>query len=630
MAVNRFDKPVESQYISQYVPIPFEQLYKIGKEYNDRVDQAIQDIADYNKEWKSFDSPIKKDVEDYYRIAMNPQIKSLIDSAVSNPDNLKTFDFKRQLQNAINSVDYSSLNKLKSSATNAYNYINAAKELAKKGQYNKNWDLVDFNKYSTLESGKVFDEVSPIQYQSLQSIIDPYVRNIEETFYRGVDPNSGQRIPYTNWMAVTENDIRDIINSRYNDIISTPQGRMWFRDIANNVLSVNPNATSVDIDNAFSRALVDASRQYIHSKPIQDRLGFEMWKYNQEHPEQTPNSNKSLTQKIEERGRDLYSNMQGMLFNMILKPEDLQTVNRLEEQYISAEKNKDSAKMKEIAKQYKDITRKYGLKDYINAIVTSGAKDGYVTGKQLRNNINFAAESLIMPYVGDREVQTALQAMPNSFKNDSDFGLGITVSNIGDYDLLSDLILRMSGNNYTANSPTKYVSDYIKRNRIPSEVIGLRGSISIASGNMNTTQQAIKREYLLPMVKDNDGNPYDPNETSPRKLKEYYDNLDKLMRNAGFTKVTSQQLERTNKKQDFNEGNPEGKNKGTITRTYKGGDVYYSTDFVNSLPTTGQSGSDDFNNFYDQLSLSRSQAGEMYNVRQKQQQNADFDDEYYQ
>nr|DAX15093.1 MAG TPA: hypothetical protein [Bacteriophage sp.] len=132
-------------------------------------------------------------------------------------------------------------------------------------------------------------------------------------------------------MAVTEKDIRDIINSRYNDIISTPQGRMWFRDIANNVLSVNPNATSVDIDNAFSRALVDASRQYIHSKPIQDRLGFEMWKYNQEHPEQTPNSNKSLTQKIEERGRDLYSNMQGMLFNMILKPEDLQTVNRLEE-----------------------------------------------------------------------------------------------------------------------------------------------------------------------------------------------------------------------------------------------------------------------------------------------------------
>lgn len=630
MAVNRFDKPVESQYVSQYVPIPFEQLYKIGKEYNDRVDQAIQDIADYNKEWKSFDSPIKKDVEDYYRIAMNPQIKSLIDSAVSNPDNLKTFDFKRQLQNAINSVDYSSLNKLKASATNAYNYINAAKELAKKGQYNKNWDLVDFNKYSTLESGKVFDEVSPIQYQSLQSIIDPYVKNIKETFYRGVDPNSGQHLPYTNWMAVTEKDIRDIINSRYNDIISTPQGRMWFRDIANNVLSVNPNATSIDIDNAFSRALVDASRQYIHSKPIQDRLGFEMWKYNQEHPEQTPNSNKSLTQKIEERGRDLYSNMQGMLFNMILKPEDLQTVNRLEEQYRSAEKNKDSAKMKEIAKQYKDITRKYGLKDYLNTIITNGAKDGYVTGKQLRKNINFAAESLIMPYVGDREVKTVLQAMPNSFKNDSNFGLGITVSNIGDYDLLSDLILRMSGNNYTANSPTKYVNDYIKRNRIPAEVIGLRGSISIASGNMNATQQAIKREYLLPMVKDNDGNPYDPNETSPRKLKEYYDNLDKLMRNAGFNKVTSQQLERTNKKQDFNEDNPEGKNKGTITRTYKGGDVYYSTDFVNSIPTTGQSGSDDFNNFHDQLILSRSQAGEMYNVRQKQQQNADFDDEYYQ
>nr|DAX15092.1 MAG TPA: hypothetical protein [Bacteriophage sp.] len=37
--------------------------------------------------------------------------------------------------------------------------------------------------------------------------------------------------------------------------------------------------------------------------------------------------------------------------------------------------------MKEIAKQYKDITRKYGLKDYLNTIITNGAKDGYVTGK---------------------------------------------------------------------------------------------------------------------------------------------------------------------------------------------------------------------------------------------------------
>ena len=40
MATNRFDKPIESEYISQYTPIPFEQLYAIGKANNERVDKA--------------------------------------------------------------------------------------------------------------------------------------------------------------------------------------------------------------------------------------------------------------------------------------------------------------------------------------------------------------------------------------------------------------------------------------------------------------------------------------------------------------------------------------------------------------------------------------------------------------
>ena len=41
MATNRFDKPIESEYISQYTPIPFEQLYAIGKANNERVDKKL-------------------------------------------------------------------------------------------------------------------------------------------------------------------------------------------------------------------------------------------------------------------------------------------------------------------------------------------------------------------------------------------------------------------------------------------------------------------------------------------------------------------------------------------------------------------------------------------------------------
>ena len=66
MAVNRFDKPVGSQYVSQYVPIPFEQLYKIGKEYNDRVDTAMKTLSDNMKVWNSFKSASLKDMQNWY------------------------------------------------------------------------------------------------------------------------------------------------------------------------------------------------------------------------------------------------------------------------------------------------------------------------------------------------------------------------------------------------------------------------------------------------------------------------------------------------------------------------------------------------------------------------------------
>ena len=42
--VNRYDRPAEAQFINTYVPLPFQQLYTLGKEANARVDKAIADL----------------------------------------------------------------------------------------------------------------------------------------------------------------------------------------------------------------------------------------------------------------------------------------------------------------------------------------------------------------------------------------------------------------------------------------------------------------------------------------------------------------------------------------------------------------------------------------------------------
>lgn len=281
MAVNRFDTPVENQYVSLYTPIPFQELYNIGKEYNNRVDQNAERLEQYIQDWKTFSSPITKDVEDYQRIAMNPRITQLIENVAKNPEELKDPNFRGSLQRAINSVDYTTLGRLKQSAQNAENYIQTAQKMAAQGKYNRNWDLVDFNNYSTLDSGQIFNQVAPIEYQTLQEITNPYVKDLEMSYAGNVDPITGTRMPFTSWMAVTEQNIRDIFNSRYNDIVSTPQGQMWYRDISQNVLRNNPNATIQDIDNAFVNAMVDSSRQYIKSKPITDDASLAMWKVDQ-------------------------------------------------------------------------------------------------------------------------------------------------------------------------------------------------------------------------------------------------------------------------------------------------------------------------------------------------------------
>ena len=42
--VNRYDEPASYGYISQYVPIPFEKLYALGKDYADQRKQAEKEL----------------------------------------------------------------------------------------------------------------------------------------------------------------------------------------------------------------------------------------------------------------------------------------------------------------------------------------------------------------------------------------------------------------------------------------------------------------------------------------------------------------------------------------------------------------------------------------------------------
>lgn len=138
MAVNRYDNPAQAQFIDTYVPIPFEQLYTLGKQANERVDKALADYRTAANTWADFQSQSMKDMQ-IWDAETRGKVLPIIDQAAKNPEVIKSMEWQMALQSAINNVDRAKLSALRQSAANfeAYNKIKQA--LIASGKYNPLW-----------------------------------------------------------------------------------------------------------------------------------------------------------------------------------------------------------------------------------------------------------------------------------------------------------------------------------------------------------------------------------------------------------------------------------------------------------------------------------------------------------
>lgn len=87
--VNRYDEPASYGYISQYVPIPFEKLYALGKDYADQRKQAEKELETNIKKFGEFVSPSSVDTQNYYNASIKV-LDPLIQEAAVNPSVMKT------------------------------------------------------------------------------------------------------------------------------------------------------------------------------------------------------------------------------------------------------------------------------------------------------------------------------------------------------------------------------------------------------------------------------------------------------------------------------------------------------------------------------------------------------------
>lgn len=182
MATNRFDKPIESEYISQYTPIPFEQLYAIGKANNERVDKAYQDLGNQFTKWSEFRSPSAVDTKRWYDLTVGAG-QDVVNKLAANPDLIKTAEGRSLIQSFINTRPYNELSQLQQSREGLLQRQKVNQQLMLSGKYNPLWHEVDFTNYNTLDS-RVFNDVAPLAYKSEVDLVKPYVDNLKAGYIR--------------------------------------------------------------------------------------------------------------------------------------------------------------------------------------------------------------------------------------------------------------------------------------------------------------------------------------------------------------------------------------------------------------------------------------------------------------
>ena len=252
MAVNAYDRATDAPIINTYVPIDFNQLYRIGQTQKEDVDQAAKELQATVQTYGQFQSPSMQDTKNYYNQSIG-RISDLIEEAAANPDAMKDTSFRQRLQSRINNLDYAQLANYRQSAENLAQRQKVVAQMQSEGRYNPNWDNVNISNWDTSKQG-IMTDLSPVRYMTANELSNQYFDNMR--------PGSLGQIRRNNVLYdITGNnykDLQDIANAHYNDLINTPQGQQYY----NQLLRQN-NGDQAAARNAFTTMIANSQMDRI-------------------------------------------------------------------------------------------------------------------------------------------------------------------------------------------------------------------------------------------------------------------------------------------------------------------------------------------------------------------------------
>lgn len=472
MATNRFDKPIESEYISQYTPIPFEQLYAIGKANNERVDKAYQDLGNQFTKWSEFRSPSAVDTKRWYDLTVGAG-QDIVNKLAANPDLIKTAEGRSLIQSFINTRPYNELSQLQQSREGLLQRQKVNQQLMLSGKYNPLWHEVDFTNYNTLDSG-VFNDVAPLAYKSEVDLVKPYVDNLKPGFIR-------QEGAY-DWRGVSSERTDQEIANNISAIYNTPEAQKHIQVL------IQQGYTPEQANALFANRIYRAGREFAY----EDRELNPLSKIYEEDRlkrartgQQTAQKPFRLTESIATTGGDAFKlGTQAYIAN---KYRD--QINSLTDQYNKAVESNDTLSANIFKEQLRKIyneSNSYTPNKLFNEIFKEYATDGKLTNIDLSNATNdilnrFAAPSPIAS-VNDL-LQTTIPGVTSETVT-TPLGKYRVIANPRQLDLATDVISEIAGYKHVESGKNKF-RDALKNGKLTNVILQQGGNILTLPVNKN-------------------------------------------------------------------------------------------------------------------------------------------------
>lgn len=456
MATNRFDKPIESEYISQYTPIPFEQLYAIGKANNERVDKAYQDLGNQFTKWSEFRSPSAVDTKRWYDLTVGAG-QDVVNKLAANPDLIKTAEGRSLIQSFINTRPYSELSQLQQSREGLLQRQKVNQQLMLSGKYNPMWHDVDFTNYNTLDSG-VFNDVAPLAYKSEVDLVKPYVDNLKPGFIR-------QEGAY-DWRGVSSERTDQEIANNISAIYNTPEAQKHIQVL------IQQGYTPEQANALFANRIYRAGREFAY----EDRELNPLSKIYEKEQQATQKPFR-LTESIAATGGDAFKlGTQAYIAN---KYRD--QINSLTDQYNKAVESNDTLSANIFKEQLRKIyneSNSYTPNKLFNEIFKEYATDGKLTNIDLSNATNdilnrFAAPSPIAS-VNDL-LQTTIPGITSETVT-TPLGKYRVIANPRQLDLATDVISEIAGYKHVESGKNKF-RDALKNGKLTNVILQQGGNI---------------------------------------------------------------------------------------------------------------------------------------------------------